>query len=84
MAGYSKTPSSGGLISIWLITRTSPQRANGKAIDPFQGEWRALQGIERVNIIRKGPVKRLPKEDTGGEGNVHHRAARTRYRFNQN
>ena len=34
-----------------------------KGYGSFQSAWRTLQGIETVNMIRKGRVKWLPKED---------------------
>jgi len=38
-----------------------------KGYGSFQSAWRTLQGIEAVNMIRKGRVKWLPKEDTVGQ-----------------
>ena len=37
-----------------------------KGYGSFQSAWRTLQGIETVNMIRKGRVKWLPKEDAVG------------------
>jgi transposase-like protein len=37
-----------------------------KGYGSFQSAWRTLQGIETVNMIRKGRVKLLPKEDAVG------------------
>jgi transposase, IS6 family len=37
-----------------------------KGYGSFQSAWRTLQGIEAVNMIRKGRVKWLAKEDTVG------------------
>jgi hypothetical protein len=33
----------------------------------ISGAWRTLQGIETVNMIRKGRVKRLAKGDSAGQ-----------------
>ena len=33
----------------------------------FDGAWRTIQGIETVNMIRKGQVRWLPKEDIAGQ-----------------
>ena len=33
----------------------------------FQSAWRTLQGIETVNMIRKGQVRWLPKDDIAGQ-----------------
>ena len=38
-----------------------------KGYGSFQSAWRTLQGIETVNMIRKGRVKWLPKEDAVGQ-----------------
>jgi len=38
-----------------------------KGYGSFQSAWRTLQGIEAVNMIRKGRVKWLPKQDTVGQ-----------------
>ena len=38
-----------------------------KAYGSFQSAWRTLQGIETVNMIRKGRVRWLPKEDAVGQ-----------------
>jgi transposase, IS6 family len=38
-----------------------------KGYGSFQSAWRTLQGIEKVNMIRKGRVKWLPKEDAVGQ-----------------
>jgi len=38
-----------------------------KGYGSFQSAWRTLQGIEAVNMIRKGRVKWLPKEDAVGQ-----------------
>jgi len=39
-----------------------------KGYGSFQSAWRTLQGIETVNMIRKGRVRWLPKEDAVGQG----------------
>ena len=39
-----------------------------KGYGSFQSTWRTLQGIETVNMIRKGRVRWLPKEDAVGQG----------------
>jgi transposase-like protein len=33
----------------------------------FHSAWRTLQGIETVNMIRKGQVRWLPKHDIAGQ-----------------
>jgi transposase-like protein len=33
----------------------------------FHSAWRTIQGIETVNIIRKGQIRRLPKDDIVGQ-----------------
>ena len=33
----------------------------------FDGAWRTIQGIETVNMIRKGQVRWLPKDDIAGQ-----------------
>ena len=33
----------------------------------FRSAWRTLQGIEAVNMIRKGRVRRVAKEDPVGQ-----------------
>jgi transposase, IS6 family len=38
-----------------------------KGYGSFQSAWRTLQGIETVNMIRKGRVKWLPGEDAVGQ-----------------
>jgi transposase, IS6 family len=38
-----------------------------KGYGSFQSAWRTLQGIETVNMIRKGRVKWLAKDDTIGQ-----------------
>ena len=38
-----------------------------KGYGSFQSAWRTLQGIETVNMIRKGRVKWLAKEDVVGQ-----------------
>jgi len=38
-----------------------------KGYGSFQSAWRTLQGIETVNMIRKGRVKWLAKEDAVGQ-----------------
>ena len=38
-----------------------------KGYGSFQSAWRTLQGIETVNMIRKGRVRWLPKEDAVGQ-----------------
>src|SRR6201992_4288460 len=37
-----------------------------KGYKSFPSAWRTLQGIETVNMIRKGRVRWLPKEDSLG------------------
>jgi transposase, IS6 family len=39
-----------------------------KGYGSFQSAWRTLQGIETVNMIRKGRVRWLAKEDAVGQG----------------
>jgi len=84
MAGYSKTTLSGSLISHMADYSHFASGRQWEGHRSFHGVWRALQGIETANIIRKRPVKRLPKRRYGWEGNFHHRAAQTPDRFNQN
>lgn len=38
-----------------------------KGYGSFQSAWRTLQGIETVNMIRKGRVKWLAKDDAIGQ-----------------
>jgi hypothetical protein len=38
-----------------------------KGYGSFQSAWRTLQGIEAVNMIRKGRVKWLTKGDVVGQ-----------------
>ena len=38
-----------------------------KGYGTFRSAWRTLQGIEAVNMIRKGRVKWLAKEDAVGQ-----------------
>ena len=38
-----------------------------KGYGSFQSAWRTLQGIETVNMIRKGRVKWLAKEDAASQ-----------------
>jgi IS6 family transposase len=33
----------------------------------FHSAWRTLQGIEAMNMIRKGQIRRLPKNDVAGQ-----------------
>jgi transposase-like protein len=33
----------------------------------FHSAWRTLQGIETMNMIRKGQVRWLPKDDVAGQ-----------------
>ena len=33
----------------------------------FDGAWRTIQGIESINMIRKGQVRWLPKDDIAGQ-----------------
>jgi len=48
--------------------RTVKKRVwSAKGYGSFQSAWRTLQGIETVNMIRKGRVKWLPKEDAVGQ-----------------
>ena len=48
--------------------RTVKQRAwLAKGYGSFQSAWRTLQGIEAVNMIRKGRVRWLAKGDAVGQ-----------------
>jgi len=48
--------------------RTVKKRAwLAKGYGTFQSAWRTLQGIEAVNMIRKGRVRWLAKDDTVGQ-----------------
>jgi len=38
-----------------------------KGYGSFQSEWRTLQGIETVHMIRKGRVRWLAKDDARGQ-----------------
>src|ERR1700709_1516453 len=38
-----------------------------KGYGSFRSAWRTLQGIEAVQMIRKGRVRRVPKNDTVGQ-----------------
>jgi len=38
-----------------------------KGYGSFQGAWRTLQGIEAINMIRKGRVRWLSKRDALGQ-----------------
>ena len=46
----------------------------------FHSAWRTIQGIETVNMIRKGQIRWLPKGDILGEAEFHHRSLRGRAR----
>jgi len=50
-----------------------------KGYGSFQSAWRTLQGIEAVNMIRKGRVRWLAKGDVVGQGSLHRRTVRTFY-----
>ena len=39
----------------------------GQGFRAFYSAWRTLQGIETVNMIRKGQVRWLPKHDIAGQ-----------------
>ena len=48
--------------------RTVKKRAwLAKGYGSFEGEWRTLQGIEAVQMIRKGRVRWLAKDDAVGQ-----------------
>ena len=46
-------------IKVWLA----------KGYKTFQSAWRTIQGIEAVNLIRKGRVRWRLKGDTVGQAN---------------
>ena len=46
----------------------------------FHSAWRTIQGIETVNMIRKGQVRWLAKGDIDRAGRVHQRPVRPRRR----
>jgi hypothetical protein len=50
----------------WMscLRSQAPPLATGS----FRSAWRTLQGIETVNMIRKGRVRWLAKEDAVGQG----------------
>jgi hypothetical protein len=43
------------------------RRRAGQGFRAFHSAWRTLQGIETMNMIRKGQMRWLPKDEVAGE-----------------
>jgi hypothetical protein len=58
-----------------------------KGYGSFRSAWRTLQGIETVNMIRKGRVRWLAKEDAVGQahfiGKLFGLSAKPRFTLNR-
>jgi hypothetical protein len=50
-----------------IIERLKKRVWLAKGYGSFQSAWRTLQGIETLNMIRKGQVRWLAKRDTVGQ-----------------
>jgi IS6 family transposase len=50
-----------------IIERSNDGFEPCRAIGSFHSAWRTIQGIETMNMIRKGQIRWLPKSDILGQ-----------------